>query len=449
MRGDNPIFHAATIFLSAFLLFLVQPVIAKQILPWFGGAAAVWTTCLVFFQTSLLAGYAYSDFVARKLTLPTQVKLHSALLVVSLVFLPIIPAAHWKPTGNEDPPLQILGMLAATIGLPYFLLSATSPIVQSWFARARGRARALTGCSPCPTPRRCLRSSATRSCSSRGRRRVRRLSAGRLVTPSSSRCALRPAGRASDQGRPYPRWLPWPLAVRANPSERTCPPRQQSPRSEHEVAPTASRQALWGILAATGVLLLLAVTNHITQNVASVPLLWILPLALYLSTFILCFDSTRWYRRNTVVVLLAVALPLMGWALVSPSAENRLGLQIGIFCAGLFLACMFCHGEIARLKPAPRYVTRFYLMIALGGAAGSVLVGVVAPLVLPANLRARGRARRRRAAAHVAGTARPRGPSPARGRGDHRSDRLRRRGRSTSSISAPLPRRAISTACCA
>ena len=140
----------------------------------------------------------------------------------------------------------------------------------------------------------------------------------------------------------------------------------------------------------TGVLLLLAVTNHITQNVASVPLLWILPLALYLSTFILCFDSTRWYRRNVVVVLLAAGLPIMGWALVSPSAENQLELQIGIFCVGLFLACMFCHGEVARLKPAPKYVTRFYLMIALGGAAGSVLVGIVAPLVLPGTFELEG-----------------------------------------------------------
>src|SRR5437762_287521 len=129
--------YAATIFVSAFLLFLVQPVIAKQILPWFGGSAAVWTTCLVFFQTALLAGYAYSDFVVRRLSARAQIKLHTLLLVVSVAVLPIIPGAHWKPTGAESPSWLILGLLAATIGLPYFLLSTTSPLVQVWYARAR------------------------------------------------------------------------------------------------------------------------------------------------------------------------------------------------------------------------------------------------------------------------------------------------------------------------
>src|SRR5215218_8940019 len=127
---------ALTIFTSAFLLFLVQPIVAKQILPWFGGSAAVWTTCLVFFQAVLTAGYAYADIVVRKLTPRTQVRLHIALLVASLLLLPIIPGASWKPTGNENPSWLILGLLGVTIGLPYFLLSTTSPLVQSWFARA-------------------------------------------------------------------------------------------------------------------------------------------------------------------------------------------------------------------------------------------------------------------------------------------------------------------------
>ena len=129
--------YAATIFVSAFLLFLVQPVVAKQILPWFGGSAAVWTTCLVFFQTALLAGYAYSDFVVRRLRAHTQIKIHTLLLIASVAVLPIIPDAHWKPTGTETPSWLILGLLSATIGLPYFLLSTTSPLVQVWYARAR------------------------------------------------------------------------------------------------------------------------------------------------------------------------------------------------------------------------------------------------------------------------------------------------------------------------
>src|ERR1700693_5932012 len=127
--------YAVTIFCSAFLLFLVQPVMAKQILPWFGGSAAVWTTCLVFFQTTLLLGYAYADVVVRTLSAKAQLRLHSALLALSSLFLPIVPALHWKPAGAENPSLLILGLLAATIGLPYFLLSTTSPLLQAWFAR--------------------------------------------------------------------------------------------------------------------------------------------------------------------------------------------------------------------------------------------------------------------------------------------------------------------------
>jgi len=128
--------YAVTIFVSAFLLFLVQPVMAKQILPWFGGSAAVWTTCLVFFQTVLLLGYAYADLVVRRLSPRAQVRLHIALLLVSCAALPIVPAAHWKPLGTENPSLLILGLMAATIGLPYLLLATTSPLVQAWFARS-------------------------------------------------------------------------------------------------------------------------------------------------------------------------------------------------------------------------------------------------------------------------------------------------------------------------
>ena len=126
---------AGTIFTSAFLLFLVQPLIAKQILPWFGGSAAVWSICMVFFQVVLLAGYAYSDWITRRLGARAQARLHVALLLASLAFLPIVTSERWKPTGAEDPTLWILGLLVGTIGLPYFLLSTTGPLVQSWVAR--------------------------------------------------------------------------------------------------------------------------------------------------------------------------------------------------------------------------------------------------------------------------------------------------------------------------
>jgi spermidine synthase len=362
--------YAVTIFVSAFLLFLVQPVMAKQILPWFGGSAAVWTTCLVFFQTALLAGYAYSDLNVRRMTPRSGVRLHLGVLLVSLVVLPIIPAAHWKPSGTENPSWLILGMLVATIGLPYFLLSTTSPLVQAWFARANPGASpyrlfalsnlasmlALVGypflLEPwAPTREQAIGWSAGYAlfvvlCAAAGWRSLHHGATPRInALPGHA-----VEGHGTDLGEP---------------------------------APTLSRQLLWCALAATGSLLLLAVSNHITQNIASVPLLWILPLALYLLTFILCFDASGWYRRDVFLSMLAAALGVMAWTLADPKLTHELAIQIGVFSGGLFIACMFCHGELTRLKPAPRHLTRFYLMISVGGAVGAALVGILAPLVLP------------------------------------------------------------------
>lgn len=361
--------YAVTIFVSAFLLFLVQPIMAKQILPWFGGSAAVWTTCLVFFQSTLLAGYAYSDLTVHRLSPRIQVRAHTALLLLSLALLPIIPGADWKPLGSENPSWRILGLLAATIGLPYFLLSTTSPLIQAWFARTRPGASpyrlfalsnlasmlALVGypflLEPwSPTRMQALGWSGGYAlfvglCIAAGQRSLR---AARVSTGEAF--AAGAVGASSDE-----------------------PP------------PTFARQLLWCTLAATGSLLLLAVSNHITQDIASIPLLWIAPLAIYLLTFILCFDSSGWYRREIFLSMAAASVGVMAWTKADPSLTHELELQIGVFCAGLFVACMFCHGELARLKPAPKYLTRFYLMISLGGAGGAVLVGIVAPLLLPAN----------------------------------------------------------------
>jgi SAM-dependent methyltransferase len=342
--------YAITIFFSAFLLFLLQPITAKQILPWFGGSAAVWTTCLVFFQTTLLLGYAYSDAVSRRLSPKAQVRLHIALLALSCALLPIVPGAQWKPLGSENPALLILGLLGATVGLPYFLLATTSPLVQAWFARS------FPGRSP-------YRLFALSNLAS-------------MLALLGYPFALEPwvATRSQSYG-----WS-W-LSLRASPA----PSRSSATRADAGGAPPAfGTQLLWAALAATASFLLLAVSNHICQNIASIPLLWIAPLSLYLLSFILCFDSTRWYRRDLFLPLLAAGLGVMAWTLADSDLTQRLWLQIGVFCAGLFLACMFCHGELARLKPAPRYLTRFYLMVSLGGAIGSALVGLVAPLVLPA-----------------------------------------------------------------
>ena len=359
--------YAATIFFSAFLLFLLQPITAKQILPWFGGSAAVWTTCLVFFQTTLLLGYAYSDAVARSLSPKAQVRLHVALLAVSCALLPIVPGAQWKPLGGENPSLLILGLLAATIGLPYFLLSTTSPLVQAWFARS----------FPERSPYRLFALSNLAS----------------MLALLGYPFALEPwvTTRLQSYGWSVA-YVVFALLTAASGwfSLSWRPPAAQAAysgdaaRTAIEAPPTFGRQFLWASLAAMGSYLLLAVSNHICQNIASIPLLWIAPLSIYLLSFILCFDSSRWYRREIFHPVLAAALGVMAWTLADQELTHQLILQIGVFCAGLFIACMFCHGELARLKPAPRYLTRFYLMISLGGAIGSALVGIVAPLVLPA-----------------------------------------------------------------
>ncbi|MGH6624590.1 MAG: hypothetical protein ACREBN_11480, partial [Burkholderiaceae bacterium] len=353
--------YAVTIFLSAFLLFLVQPIIAKQILPWFGGSSAVWTTALVFFQSTLLAGYAYADLTTR-LGVRRQTLLHIGLLVISLATLPILASADWKPIGDEAPILRILLLLTATIGLPYFLLSTTTPLLQSWYWR-----RFQAG-----VPWRLFALSNFAS----------------LLALLGFPILLEPWFSLPQLG-----WT-WSLlyaafmivcaatawaSLRAMPEDqrRAADALAESP-SVDVPAPTVITQLTWLALAAMGSIMLLAVTNHVTQNIASVPFLWVLPLALYLLSFILTFDHPRWYKRGFVTVLLAGLLPAMAWLI--PSLDLK--LASAVFFVGLFVACMFCHGELTRMKPDPKYLTRFYLMLSLGGAGGAVLIAIVAPLVL-------------------------------------------------------------------
>lgn len=364
--------YAAAISCSAFLLFLVQPIIAKQILPWFGGTAAVWTTCLVFFQTALLLGYFYSDWTTRKLTPRTQLIVHAALMLLAMVLMPIIPDAAWKPAGDEAPSLRIILLLAATIGLPYFLLSTTSPLIQAWFARTYPHSSpyrlfalsnlasmvALLGYPFLIEPRLSTQVQAMGWSMGFGLFAVLCIGAGWFTLRSA-----RQTVSGSD-----------------GPLSMTSP----GPATAYEAPPSLGDKLTWVALAALGSVLLLAVSNHLTQNISSIPLLWVLPLALYLLTFILCFDGEGWYPRTLFLPWLAVALLCMSWMLADKDMHFELYWQTGLFCFGLFVACMFCHGELVRLKPAPRHLTTFYVMVSLGGALGAVLVGLLAPLVLPA-----------------------------------------------------------------
>ena len=358
------ILYALTIFASAFLLFLVQPIMAKQILPWFGGSAAVWTTCLVFFQFLLLFGYAYSDWTTRRMKATHQVGLHVALLLLSLASLPIIASAAWKPAGDEEPAWRILGLLTATIGLPYFLLSTTGPLVQAWFTRS----------FPAGTVYRLFALSNLAS----------------LLALVSYPFVLEPWVSTLRQS------VGWSIAYgvfvllcagaavyslrthsTGSPAAATIAALNEGPR------PMPREFALWLLLSAMGSFMLLAVTNHITHDVASVPFLWILPLTIYLLTFILCFEGRGWYRRQVFLGPLIIVAAAMAWALHADRSIHDIKEAVALFSAGLFVCCMFFHGELADMKPAPRYLTSFYLMVSLGGALGGFFVGFVAPRLFP------------------------------------------------------------------
>ena len=355
--------YALTIFLSAFLLFLVQPIIAKQILPWFGGSSGVWTTALVFFQSTLLAGYAYADWTTR-LGVRRQTTLHVVLLAVSLLSLPILASTSWKPHGDEEPTLRILLLLTATIGLPYFLLSTTTPLLQSWYWR---RFRSAV-------PYRLFALSNFASL-------LALLGFPFLLEPwfdlvelgwGWSALYVVFVGVCTATG-----WAS--MRAAAATEGDLVQAAARAPTSAAPPPPAVRTQLTWLALSAMGSVMLLAVTNHVTQNIASVPFLWVLPLSIYLLTFILTFDHPRWYQRWFFVVALAGLVPAMAWLI--PSLDLK--LAVTVFFVGLFAACMFCHGELARMKPDPRYLTRFYLMLSVGGALGAVLVAIVAPLTLP------------------------------------------------------------------
>lgn len=349
--------YAATVFLSAFLLFQVQPLIAKIILPWFGGSASVWSTALLFFQAVLLGGYAYAHGSIRLLPPRAGAVLHTALLVVSCVLLPILPSPALKLDGAGDPTIRILVLLALTVGLPYFMLSSTSPMLQAWY----GRRKALGN------PYRLFALS----------------NAGSLLALLSFPVFVEPnltshvqayvwsgayavfvifCGVAAWIGRP-PR----------------DPERVVAAGIDTRSTVRVRELARWAYLAAVPSTLLLAVTEHLTQNVAPIPLLWVLPLSTYLLTFVLAFESDRIYRRAVVLPVLPIALGAMAYLIYGNMGNISLQVQVPVFLAGLFVCCLACHGELASRRPATAQLTLYYFVVALGGAIGGVFVAVVAP----------------------------------------------------------------------
>jgi spermidine synthase len=349
------VLHALAIFLSAFLLFQVEPLVAKVILPWFGGVAAVWTVCLLFFQVALLLGYLYAHLLTRSFGRRAQGWVHAGLLAASLLTLPILPREAWKPVGPEQPALHILMVLGLTVGLPFFLLSSTTPLLQAWFAREKEDA---------------------------GVYRLYALSNGAsLLALLSYPTLFEPMLTTVRQA-----WMwSWAyvgaagvcgvIAVRGREEAQRDREERRVPRLEWKT------QTRWMALSACSSALLLAITNHISQNIAAVPLLWVIPLSLYLLSFILCFEGRRWYPRTAYLRLLGVAIGGMTYALSPELAALPFWLAIGMFCGGLFVCCMFCHGELARLKPEPAQLTTFYFLCSLGSLAGALFVALVAPRI--------------------------------------------------------------------
>jgi hypothetical protein len=329
----------------------------RYVLPWFGGGPAVWTNCLLFFQVLLLAGYAYAHWLGSRSSTRLQAFVHMALLAASLAFLPIAPRAGlWKAAGSADPSLRILLLLAMTVGGPYFLLAATGPLLQRWFhmsepARSPWRLYALSNF-------------------------------GSFAALISYPFAVEPFVRLHTQVWIWSAfyaifallcaWTAW--QVRAALPDRTAV------EQEAGAHPTPWTIVFWLALSMCGSILLLATTNQISQDIAVNPFLWVAALSIYLLTFMLVFQSERFYRRTLFACAAGILAPV-GCVVPTTAVTLSIGTQLAIYLAALFVGCMVCHGELARSRPSPRYLTTFYLTIAAGGALGGVFVALVGPRV--------------------------------------------------------------------
>jgi SAM-dependent methyltransferase len=351
--------YAVTIFLSAFLLFVVEPMAAKQLLPTLGGSSAVWTTCLVFFSVMLLLGYLYAHWISVSFTPARQAVIHILLLTVALLVLGI----HTSPSPaavTYHPALTVFRVLATVIGLPYLTLSATTPLLTGWYAasfegRSPYRLFALSNLASllalCSYPL-LIEPGLTMN------RQTAWWSGGFLVF--SVIC-----GAIAWQGR------------------RRMPAAKQSEVAAKEAAGPA--MVPWFSLALGGGMMLTAVTNHMSANIAAIPLLWLPPLALYLLSFILAFQGAWQPIRQWMLRLVLIAVASMAYVMQDIRTQLPIGVSVPLFLMGLFIICLFLHGELYARRPGTDGLTRFYLVAAAGSAAGTLLVGVLAPLVLRAN----------------------------------------------------------------
>ena len=362
-RGGSGLFGFGTL-VGAFLLFQLELIVAKSILPWFGGSPAVWTTCMLFFQLTLLCGYAFAHWSATRLSPRRQSSLQLGVIALAIVSFavavvawgsPLTPGVVLRDAIREHPIAHIFVVLSVCVGLPFFLLSTTGPLLQHWF-RAQGQGESVY----------------------------------RLYALSNLGSLF---GLIS-----YPFLLEWSLTLHHQawlwnalfllyvPVYAILCRRAGQRYSGDEVAEakpsavsTRSRM-LWIALAACGSAMLLATTNLLCEDVVVTPTLWVLPLCLYLLSFILCFDHPRWYRREIFYPLYAGAIGVALWIFNSGISVDLIR-RTDAYLLILFVVCMVCHGELARSKPAASELTSFYLMVSLGGVLGGVLVTIVAPRI--------------------------------------------------------------------
>lgn len=361
--------YTSSIFLSAFLIFQVQPMIAHYILPWFGGTNSVWSAVVLFFQLMLVGGYFYADWLSKAIAPERQWRIHGALLGIAAVLIlglgfvwpaPVIPSASWKPSTAEQPVLYIFFLLTISVGLPYFILASNSPLIQNWFAHTQ------TGRSPYWL--------------------YALSNAGSLFGLLSYPFLIEPSLRLGEQG-----WL-WSglyllfavltFAIVWRLRRPNHPPPAQPKEGVHIAAPaeiTLVHRLLWLALSAITSVMMLAVTNRLTQEIAPVPMLWILPLTIYLLSFIIAFASEQYYHRQAFLALLT--LTSIGLLLTPLFPNVPIILQIGLNLLFLFAICMTAHGEIYRLRPSTQHLTHFYLLISVGGAAGGIIVNFITPLL--------------------------------------------------------------------
>ncbi len=343
-----------SVFLGSLLLFQIQPMIGKMILPWFGGGASVWTVCMLFFQCMLLAGYSYAYLLNKRFTLPRQVALHSLLLLLSLFFLPVVPIESLLSQTDTLPTWRILLVLLSSVGLPYFLLAANGPLVQAWLVTVRSdtaiyRFFALSNLGSL---------------------------LGLLTYPILVEPWLGLRAQSALWSAAYLLFMTACLGCGLWLVRRSLP--AISPSACPKSPVSVSRRLIWLLLSACPVIVLLATTNRMTQDLAPIPLLWVLPLSLYLISLIISFEHQRWYDRRFWLPLFCLGLVGAGW-LQYQGIYTDIRLQLSLYLLVLFLIAMVSHGELYRLRPQTIRLTQFYLYVSLGGALGGIFVSLIAP----------------------------------------------------------------------